>query len=454
MSYEHKRGSENMAQTQTLEEVLVEYGGVEVEPIEVYRDIFRLGEGLIQKKGERGGFKTNPVGVYTDDFKVFKHRIMLEDTFEDDLKELQQHKMALLNGLTFFGRNNTSANASKMYAMIFDLDGVNDKKLSNLLFAAGNGIYPVPNYIVLSGHGVHLYYVFEYPISLYPNVKTQLKEFKYKLTRQFWNPNTSTIEKRQMQGIYQSFRVIGGKTKEDCERPITVAYRLNTHPTTIKALNDFLLEDWEFDDTKIYKESKYTLQEAKEKFPDWYERVVEGKGESRKKWHIHPGLYNWWLTKVNDSSFGHRYFYMMTLAIYAMKCDIPKEKALEDAEKLVPVLNEINNKEPFTMDDVICAFECYDFQYMTFPRRDLERLTAISMPANKRNGRKQPIHLLIARAARDADYPNDTWRKGNGRKSKKDIVQEWRAAHPAGKKIDCHRETKLSRMTINKWWNI
>lgn len=429
------------------------YGGVEVSAMEVYRDIFHLGEGLIQKKGERGGFKTNPVGVYTDDGKVFKHRIMLEDTFEEDLKVLQEHKLGLLNGLTFFGRNNTSQNASKMYAMIFDLDGITADKIGNLLFAARNGFHPVPNYIVLSGHGAHLYYVFEEPINLYPNLKLQLKDFKYKLTEQLWNPNTSTIEKRQMQGIYQSFRVIGGKTKDDCERPITVAYRINTHPFTLSSFNDFVPEEVRIDETKLYKESKYTLSEAKTKFPEWYERVVEGKGERRKKWHIHPGLYRWWLTKVEKSGFGHRYFFIMTLAIYAIKCDVPKEEALEDAEKLVPVLNEMNEKEPFTMDDVKSAFECYDLRYMTFPRKDLERLTAISMPPNKRNGRSQILHMKIVSSIRDVIHPNGTWRKGNGRKSKRDIVQEWRAAHPDGKKIDCHRETGLSRMTINRWWN-
>ena len=58
---------------------------------------------------------------------------------------------------------------------------------------------------------------------------------------------------------------------------------------------------------------------------------------------------------------------------------------------------------------------------------------------------------------RDEINGNKDWRnkngrpKGSGEKSK--IVEEWRLLHPDGKKIDCHKETGLSRVTIDKWWD-
>ena len=67
-----------------------------------------------------------------------------------------------MNGLTYFGAKYTSDRASKMCAMIFDLDGVTDKSLNNFFYAAFNkefDYYPLPNYVALSGHGIHLYYV-------------------------------------------------------------------------------------------------------------------------------------------------------------------------------------------------------------------------------------------------------------------------------------------------------
>ena len=45
------------------------------------------------------------------------------------------------------------------------------------------------------------------------------------------------------------------------------------------------------------------------------------------------------------------------------------------------------------------------------------------------------------------------WRVGNGRPTSKYIVYEWRKKHPDGKKIDCERNTGLSRHTILKWWD-
>lgn len=35
---------------------------------------------------------------------------------------------------------------------------------------------------------------------------------------------------------------------------------------------------------------------------------------------------------------------------------------------------------------------------------------------------------------------------------KSKIVEEWKQQHPDGKKIDCERETGLSRHTVLKWW--
>ena len=71
---------------------------------------------------------------------------------------------------------------------------------------------------------------------------------------------------------------------------------------------------------------------------------------------------------------------------------------------------------------------------------------------NKRNGRKQEMHLKGARAIRDINNPN--WRDGNGRKPKKDIVQKWQLENLEGTKYQCVKDTGLSKNTVKKWWNI
>ena len=62
----------------------------------------------------------------------------------------------------------------------------------------------------------------------------------------------------------------------------------------------------------------------------------------------------------------------------------------------------------------------------------------------------------MARSNRDIlqEEKGRDWRDGSGRKSKKDVVKTWRLTHPDGRKIDCQRETGLSRPTVLKHWEI
>ena len=248
-----------------LEESIIEWGGVEVTAMDVYSDIFNLGFNEIQRENEApGAFKANPLGYFKyNDSQKGHYRIMFDDTFEKTLKELQEADFAILNGLTYFGRKNVQDHASTMRAMIFDLDGTDAEHLGNFFSGAFRGdAYPVPNYVVMSGHNIHLYYVFEYAIPLYPNIKLQLKELKFALTRKLWNPYTTTIKKPQYQGINQGFRVIGGKTKVEGRR--VRAFKLNDHPFNLETLGKYVPEESRVDESQLFKMTFMSLEEAKE----------------------------------------------------------------------------------------------------------------------------------------------------------------------------------------------
>src|SRR5699024_4853613 len=149
-------------------------------------------------------------------------------------------------------------------------------------------------YLVLSGGGVHLYYVFDEPISLYPHVKTLLKELKFKLTDKMWNMYTSKRRQPEHQGISQGFRVAGGLTKKGNNNHV---FKLRSDYVTLEYLHSFVSEE----DRKIIKledinyayKTEYTLEEAKEKFPEWYEKVILNKDKSTKKWSVKRDLYDW-----------------------------------------------------------------------------------------------------------------------------------------------------------------
>ena len=448
-----------------LEDEIKEWGGQEVTPLEVYADVFKFGEGYIQKNKDDKRQVANPLGYYRQDGHKHGHyRIMFEDDFPALLKELQEADFALLNGVSYWGRKNTQQQASKLFAFIFDYDGVTQTTLGNFMSGAFRAkAYPVPNYVVLSGNNCHLYYVLEEPVSLFPQTKNQLKELKYALTERIWNNYTSTEKKPQYQGINQPFRVIGGKSKVEGVR--VRAFRLNKHPFSVAELYKYVPDEAREEQIKLFKDSKYTLEEAKKKFPKWYEKVIVNKDRTLNKWDIsgkvhgdNPyALYDWWKRQIyTGATYRHRYFSVMAMVIYGVKCNVPAEQIKKDAEELKPYLTSIKKDDPFTDDDIMSAMDCLDDRYATFPIRDIEKLTCIPIPRNKRNYRKQVDHIKIMNFIRDEVNGNKEWRNKDGRPkgsgTKEQIVADWQAVHPTGKKIECERETGLSRHTVLKWW--
>ena len=122
---------------------------------------------------------------------------------------------------------------------------------------------------------------------------------------------------------------------------------------------------------------------------------------------------------------------------------------MSDSIGLIDFLN--TRGDAFTIDDVMKALEAYNDDYITYPIDTIVARTDIKIEKNKRNGRKQKVHLQIARATRDIINPN--WREGNGRKSKSELIKGWRKNNPNGKKIDCSRDIGVHINTVYKWWD-
>lgn len=453
-----------------LDDVIAFWDGEEVSALEVYSDIFKFGEGCIQvdKNEKPGSYKANPLAYWRNwKDKRGHYRVMFEQDWERLLPELQAADFCIVNGLSYFGRRNVQARASKMYAMIFDLDGVTDKTLNAFFSGAVIGdAYPLPNYISLSGHGVHLYYVFERPVSLYPNIKVQLRELKYALTDLMWNKYTSINDTVQRQGINQGFRVIGGKTKEGAPIDRVRAFRVNTHPFSLNQLAYYVSENVRFDEEKLFKESKMTKEEAKQLYPEWYERVVVNDGSYPPRWHIEEkvngknpyALYDWWKRQIRQgAAYTHRYFCIMCLAIYGVKCNVPYEQVKKDAYDFIPFLNAINPDAPFTSEDVEKALEAYQSKYYTFPIKDIMALSDIRIEKNKRNKRSQKDHMAIITRTRDYLYPDGSWRNKNGRPkgsgTKEVLVTEYAEAHPEASVAEIAKALGVSRSTVYKYAN-
>lgn len=420
----------------------------EVAPKEFYRDIFVEGE--LQKKGVYGDNKYNAIAVELGKEKIKRYTVT--DDLEMIDKLLYSENFIIVSPITYVGKSRNSDNARMMYALAIDLDGVNKEINIIDLFHQIEKVehLPRPTYTVISGGGLHLYYVFQRPIPLFKNIVQQLTNLKNDLTRKIWNGYVTDLnDKVQYQSIFQGFRLVGGVTKGGAR---TKAYKTG-EKVTIEYLNEFVF-DLKNQVTQFIYKSDLTLEEAKSKYPEWYERRIIEK-QPRGTWTCKKDLYEWWKRRLIEIQEGHRYYGVMCLAIYAKKCGILQEELENDAFSMVDRLDLLTSNEDnhFTREDVLAALELYNDNYITFPIDTISKLTKIRIEKNKRNGLKQKQHLYLARRRKEDMKAIELPMKApEGRPTAQNKVNQWQKEHPNGKKADCIRDTGLSKKTVYKWW--
>ena len=110
------------------------------------------------------------VYLYHGEDERLHRRKMYHDTWEQDYTEfVEQNPLTLCSGLVYRRNKNRLEHAQRMNALIFDLDGVGIGELRNLFLRFDGDPQrvrrlPMPTFLVLSGNGLHLYYVFNEPI--------------------------------------------------------------------------------------------------------------------------------------------------------------------------------------------------------------------------------------------------------------------------------------------------
>ena len=428
----------------------------EVTPKEFYRAIFPIGElGAHDERETKGKYQGIALEILpTEDLKGKVKRYLITDEL-DILDKLQKsNNFIITSPISYAGRSRKAENARYIYGIAIDYDGIEELHyLADFFHQVTNGFLPRPTYTVFSGQGCHLYYIFEKAIPCYKNITKQVAALKHELTKKIWNSFTTALyEQPQYQSWGQGFRLVGSCTKAGGRvRAFETGKKVD-----IEYLNTFVDEKYQLKEVK-YK-SKLTLAEAKAKYPEWYEkRIIKKEPVSRGHWICKEDLYNWWLKRLKaEIKVHHRYFGIMCLAIYAKKSGISREQLEIDAFSLLEHMENMTIEEGnhFTESDIIAALELYNDDYFTFPIDTITKLTQIPIEKNKRNYRKQALHLQRARAVQAIDYPNGEWRNKKGKGVTKDkIVIEWQKQHPKGKVIDCARDTGLSRTTIYKYWN-
>lgn len=407
----------------------------------------------------------NAIYLYEDECdegtkRRLRRRIMLADTWDEDYcNYVERNSWTLCSGLTYRGRSNRLRNAQRMNALIFDLDGVGEHEMRNLFLRFGESAerirtLPMPTFLVVSGTGLHVYYVFEDPVDLYPNIKLQLKALKYDLVFRMWEYKaTSTKKEIQYQSINQSFRMVG--SINDKYGNVVRAFKTGDR-VTLDYLNQYVKSENRVDMNRPFRPSQMTRAQAKETYPEWYQRVVVEKQRHLKKWDIKGkqgyALYEWWLRQIDQIKGGHRYYFLMCLVIYACKCDVPKDKMKQDICTAYEQLKLVTHDNDLTQEDVKSALETYDKEYYNFTISDIEKLTDIRIERNKRNGRKQAEHVKLMNFIRDELNGNRNWRQGNGRPSAEADIRAYLLEHPDASKAAVIRGTGKDKKTVYKYY--
>lgn len=422
----------------------------EIDPIDFYRIIFPSGE--LEQLGKYETGKYNAIAVELlpkEENKVNARRHIITDDLERLEQLLESDNFIVISPISYAGKSRQAANARFIYAIAIDLDGITtEAHLRDLFYQTENGFLPLPTFIVASGTGIHLYYQLDQPIPCFKNIVKQLAELKKALTRKIWNKYTTDLyDKPQFESLFQGFRMVGGITKIGTRSRAFIT----GDPISIEDLNEYVPEEARVKEYK-YK-SKLSLAAAKEKYPEWYDKRIINQ-QPKGSWTCKRDLFDWWVRQIKDGAVvGHRYYCVMVLAIYAKKCGISRSELELTAFNLVPFLDSMTKEETnhFTREDVLAALEMFNENYITFPIDSIVNLTNIPIKKNKRNYRKQDLHLRLARANK-AILKEFGEMKPEGRPSKEAEVKEWQRQNPNKTIEQCRKETGMSRTTISKYW--
>ena len=463
----------------------------EVSPYDFYREIFGEGE-LDEAEAFTEGKYTAIALEITNEKRKGKNGkekiVTYRHTVTDDLDMVDEltnsPHFCVMAPISYAGKTRASKNARVMYALGVELDNLRVTEegqqigLENLIdrYADKAHWIPKPTFVVASGNGVHLYYQFEQPLVLFPNTIKSLRLYKEELTRMIWSKSVTTTHTEdtiQQESIFQGFRMPGTLTKNGDR---TVAFRVGER-VSIDYMNKFMRTSFKGTrDIEGTYRSDLLLKDAKEKYPEWYEKVIVNKDKSRKEWALSRNVYDWWLQEIIDGAVdGHRYYCLKMLAIYAIKCSnydpkknpnpVTQEEFERDAWGLLEDFNARGKRadNPFTEYDILCALQVYEDRGMiTYPRNSIAYKSGIaiepSVPRRPKGKRlKQDVHLRRARAVQEIDYPDGEWREGNGRPrgsgTAEAKVQQYRREHPEANVTEVARALGISRPTVYKWWN-
>lgn len=393
--------------------------------------------------------------VFIDEDEDTKH--MVKMSVDEAIDQAVDRNDILLGGSTYFKNFVSKTTAKDVHALIIDMDNVWAGVLQPALqndWNEDDKELPKPTYIVNSGTGLHLYFLFDEPIPHYVCNSEKIDQLYRRLAVQ---QTTSRIYlQKQVQWFGQDFRMAGSLNKYNWRNEV---FRVG--------------EKWDIDRLAqaVGMEDTHFVRYGEPRTRQLVKRERTKNRTKRKGWRCNQGFYDYTLERCrNETKEGNRYMSFCALTVIAWKCNVPISKVEQDLKGLIPKYNK-GAKRQITEKEIEHALRMYNEKAMLTQRERLQDWIGWEYkPQTNRHYGKQVFKRKKSQeardkglkntnlevrgwAVRDAMYPDGEWRNKDGAPSKQEEVRAWRQLHPDGKPKDCMADTGISKNTVYRWWN-
>lgn len=430
---------------------------------------------------------------------------------EDAIYNYKNIRNISVGACQFYNDVRRLALLKNVFAIVIDADSVTSNRLEYLLknnmklniTSSKTHRMPKPTFLVNSGTGIHLYYVFGEPIPFIRRQEQELKDLYNKMVNDLTTQHHFGM-KPQTLWIGQPFRMVGSPTKlctettayrygdvwniDDLAKWYKVQYRENKNETyyseekneymPFNKRTGFVIFERRTEKKKIdmVKEIQNNLVLDKGMSPEVAEQFnlsydipkaittaknndFEQKPKKKKKgWKTNSKFYDYVLANIKmKTTCGHRYYSMVALCAVAKKCEIEREQLIADLKELVKYFN-IEAKEheyPLVEEhEIETALASFKDVGKRNKKETLENWLGWKFEIKKRNYRSQEAHLKRARAMLKMAIEEGEVNMGKKADKYKAKIEQYMNENPTARKCDVIRGTGFDKKTVYKYYDM
>ena len=321
-----------------------------------------------------------------------------------------------------------------------DLDEIyTDSDLIKLISLIENKKILKPTIITSSGTGLHLIYRLSFPIDVYykDELKDNLRKLKTALCKTIEiNYKFDKVYKGRIKplALDQMTRCVGSTTKIGEGSSCMTEALENTCKAWLVGKSYDFKEIFDY----VQENLECNLEDFNTKCKSSFEKTPEiqkfFKCGNKSYIFATKKLYYSWLKRAMQVKKGSRYYAMLGVASYGIKCNIKKSQIEKDLKMLQEHYNSLST-ELITDDDVMSALKGYSQEHKYSKGETIAKRCGLTVNHSKRNFKSRKEHL-------------NSIKKLSGRKSKKEELSTFLTTLVSeGKDVSKMSVRKISSMS-------